>query len=87
MRHYRPFYFYRLINLQPSAPPLALLPLVAREMRAWLSGSPHRVAVLHCKGSFLHLHPRLPLVTLVCQLGKGVLGLWLARISYLWMTT
>ncbi|KAK0197271.1 hypothetical protein F5146DRAFT_1014777 [Armillaria mellea] len=31
------------------APPLALLPLVAREMRAWLSGSPHRVAVLHCK--------------------------------------
>ncbi|KAK0459561.1 uncharacterized protein EV420DRAFT_1269032 [Desarmillaria tabescens] len=31
------------------APPLALMPLVAREMRAWLSGSPHRVAVLHCK--------------------------------------
>ncbi|KAK0210590.1 hypothetical protein DFS33DRAFT_1294191 [Desarmillaria ectypa] len=31
------------------APPLALLPLVAREMHAWLSGSPHRVAVLHCK--------------------------------------
>ncbi|PBK77978.1 phosphatases II [Armillaria solidipes] len=31
------------------APPLALLPLVAREMRSWLSGSPHRVAVLHCK--------------------------------------
>ncbi|KAF8167400.1 hypothetical protein B0H34DRAFT_681736 [Crassisporium funariophilum] len=31
------------------APPLAVMPLVAREMRAWLSGSPDRVAVLHCK--------------------------------------
>ncbi|KIY71806.1 hypothetical protein CYLTODRAFT_418520 [Cylindrobasidium torrendii FP15055 ss-10] len=31
------------------APPLALLPLIAREMRTWLSGSPERVAVLHCK--------------------------------------
>ncbi|EIW77207.1 hypothetical protein CONPUDRAFT_139208 [Coniophora puteana RWD-64-598 SS2] len=31
------------------APPLAVLPLVAREMRAWLDGSPDRVAVLHCK--------------------------------------
>ncbi|KAF9477325.1 phosphatases II [Pholiota conissans] len=31
------------------APPLAVMPLVAREMQAWLSGSPDRVAVLHCK--------------------------------------
>ncbi|KXN85563.1 Phosphatidylinositol 3,4,5-trisphosphate 3-phosphatase and dual-specificity protein phosphatase PTEN [Leucoagaricus sp. SymC.cos] len=31
------------------APPLAIMPLVAQEMRAWLSGSPERVAVLHCK--------------------------------------
>ncbi|THH32547.1 hypothetical protein EUX98_g1630 [Antrodiella citrinella] len=31
------------------APPLAILPLVAREMRTWLDGSPERVAVLHCK--------------------------------------
>ncbi|KAI0088840.1 phosphatases II [Irpex rosettiformis] len=31
------------------APPLAILALVAREMRAWLDGSPDRVAVLHCK--------------------------------------
>ncbi|KAF9447818.1 hypothetical protein P691DRAFT_670692 [Macrolepiota fuliginosa MF-IS2] len=31
------------------APPLPILPLVAREMRAWLSGSHERVAVLHCK--------------------------------------
>lgn len=33
-----------------SAPPLAILPLAVREMRAWLSGSPDRVIVLHCKG-------------------------------------
>ncbi|KAJ8701390.1 Telomerase protein component 1 [Pleurotus ostreatus] len=32
------------------APPLAIMPLLAREMRAWLSGSSERVAVLHCKG-------------------------------------
>ncbi|KAF7974862.1 hypothetical protein HWV62_11109 [Athelia sp. TMB] len=32
-----------------SAPPLAILPLAAREMRAWLQGSPERVIVLHCK--------------------------------------
>ncbi|KAF7430287.1 Telomerase protein component 1 [Pleurotus ostreatus] len=31
------------------APPLAIMPLLAREMRAWLSGSSERVAVLHCK--------------------------------------
>ncbi|RDB30349.1 Phosphatidylinositol 3,4,5-trisphosphate 3-phosphatase and dual-specificity protein phosphatase PTEN [Hypsizygus marmoreus] len=31
------------------APPLAIMPLLAREMRVWLSGSPDRVAVLHCK--------------------------------------
>ncbi|TFK20642.1 hypothetical protein FA15DRAFT_646688 [Coprinopsis marcescibilis] len=31
------------------APPLALLPLVAREMHDWLDKSPDHVAVLHCK--------------------------------------
>ncbi|TDL24633.1 phosphatases II [Rickenella mellea] len=31
------------------APPLAILPLVAREIREWLSGSSEHVAVLHCK--------------------------------------
>ncbi|KAF8970125.1 hypothetical protein BDZ97DRAFT_1725283 [Flammula alnicola] len=31
------------------APPLAMMPLVAREMHVWLKGSPDRVAVLHCK--------------------------------------
>ncbi|KAL1739279.1 hypothetical protein HDZ31DRAFT_69101 [Schizophyllum fasciatum] len=31
------------------APPLAIMPLVAREIRAWLDGSKERVAVLHCK--------------------------------------
>ncbi|KAG6909919.1 hypothetical protein DXG01_014439 [Tephrocybe rancida] len=31
------------------APPLIFMPLVAREMRAWLRGSSERVAVLHCK--------------------------------------
>ncbi|KAG5645498.1 hypothetical protein DXG03_005907 [Asterophora parasitica] len=31
------------------APPLAMMPLVSREMRSWLNGSPDRVAVLHCK--------------------------------------
>ncbi|KAH9926719.1 phosphatases II [Fomitopsis serialis] len=31
------------------APPLAILPLVAREIRAWLEPSKERVAVLHCK--------------------------------------
>jgi phosphatidylinositol-3,4,5-trisphosphate 3-phosphatase/dual-specificity protein phosphatase PTEN len=31
------------------APPLAIMPLVAREMNEWLRGSPERVAVLHCK--------------------------------------
>ncbi|KAJ3565885.1 hypothetical protein NP233_g7356 [Leucocoprinus birnbaumii] len=31
------------------APPLAIMPLVAREIRAWLDGSSERVAVLHCK--------------------------------------
>jgi phosphatidylinositol-3,4,5-trisphosphate 3-phosphatase/dual-specificity protein phosphatase PTEN len=32
------------------APPLALMPLVAREMHAWLDGSSERVVVIHCKG-------------------------------------
>ncbi|KIM42319.1 hypothetical protein M413DRAFT_27108 [Hebeloma cylindrosporum] len=31
------------------APPLVIMPLVAREMNAWLNGSHDRVAVLHCK--------------------------------------
>lgn len=31
------------------APPLAVLPLAAREISNWLRGSPDRVAVLHCK--------------------------------------
>ncbi|KAJ7057885.1 phosphatases II [Mycena amicta] len=31
------------------APPLAVMPLVAREMAEWLDGAPERVAVLHCK--------------------------------------
>ncbi|KAH7882372.1 hypothetical protein F5I97DRAFT_1816987 [Phlebopus sp. FC_14] len=30
-------------------PPFSILPLVTREMGAWLSGSESRVAVLHCK--------------------------------------
>lgn len=34
-----------------SAPPLAILPLVAREIKLWLDGSSERVAVLHCKGT------------------------------------
>ncbi|KAJ7145364.1 phosphatases II [Mycena crocata] len=31
------------------APPLAIMPLAAREMAEWLDGSPDRVVVLHCK--------------------------------------
>ncbi|KAJ7787158.1 phosphatases II [Mycena olivaceomarginata] len=31
------------------APPLAIMPLAAREMTDWLDGSPERVIVLHCK--------------------------------------
>ncbi|KAJ7076063.1 phosphatases II [Mycena belliarum] len=31
------------------APPLAILPLAAREMTQWLDGAPERVIVLHCK--------------------------------------
>ncbi|KAF7300639.1 Phosphatases II [Mycena chlorophos] len=31
------------------APPLAFMPLVAREIANWLDGAPERVAVLHCK--------------------------------------
>lgn len=30
-------------------PPLAILPLVSREIHAWVTGSKDRVAVLHCK--------------------------------------
>ncbi|CCM04740.1 uncharacterized protein FIBRA_06929 [Fibroporia radiculosa] len=35
--------------LTHRAPPLAILPLVAREMRTWLEADPVHVAVLHCK--------------------------------------
>ncbi|KAF7323923.1 Phosphatases II [Mycena kentingensis (nom. inval.)] len=31
------------------APPLAIMPLVAREIGEWLDGDPERVAVVHCK--------------------------------------
>ncbi|KAJ6631161.1 hypothetical protein B0H10DRAFT_1981154 [Mycena sp. CBHHK59/15] len=31
------------------APPLAIMPLAAREMSVWLDGAPERVVVLHCK--------------------------------------
>ncbi|KAF7289897.1 Phosphatases II [Mycena indigotica] len=31
------------------APPLAIMPLVAREISEWLDGAPERVVVLHCK--------------------------------------
>ncbi|KAH8827196.1 phosphatases II [Flagelloscypha sp. PMI_526] len=31
------------------APPLAVMPLLAREMKVWHSGSPERVSVVHCK--------------------------------------
>ncbi|KAJ7234611.1 hypothetical protein B0H12DRAFT_1212542 [Mycena haematopus] len=39
----------REIELFFSAPPLAIMPLAAREMADWLNGSPERVIVLHCK--------------------------------------
>jgi len=49
-----------LFIITHSAPPLAILALVAWEMRLWLDGSPERVAVLHCKGTplsmLLHWH-------------------------------
>lgn len=38
-----------------SVPPFAYLPLITREIHAWLSGSDARVAVLHCKGTCLCL--------------------------------
>lgn len=38
-----------------SAPPLAIMPLAAREMSVWLDGAPDRVVVLHCKGAFCPL--------------------------------
>lgn len=31
------------------APPLSLLPLAVREMKAWLDADPERVAIIHCK--------------------------------------
>ncbi|KAG8781483.1 Telomerase protein component 1 [Ceratobasidium sp. 428] len=47
-------YFYNRVSRYPfpdhHAPPLAILPLAAREMREWLAGDEHRVVVLHCKG-------------------------------------
>ncbi|KAG9104575.1 Telomerase protein component 1 [Ceratobasidium sp. 392] len=46
-------YFYNRVSRYPfpdhHAPPLAILPLAAREMREWLAGGEHRVVVLHCK--------------------------------------
>ncbi|TRM68147.1 hypothetical protein BD626DRAFT_424809 [Schizophyllum amplum] len=46
-------YFDNRVSRYPfpdhHSPPLAIMPLVAREMRAWLDGSKDRVAVLHCK--------------------------------------
>ena len=62
------------IRLRSSAPPLSVIPLLAREMRAWFNGSPDRVAVLHCKGFLL-------VKTMLCKLtfhfplaGKGRSG-------------
>jgi phosphatidylinositol-3,4,5-trisphosphate 3-phosphatase and dual-specificity protein phosphatase PTEN len=57
-----------------SAPPLALLPLAAREMHAWLQGSPDRVIVLHCKGGYRISRQFLYLMTLPTQAGKGRSG-------------
>ncbi|KAJ1302056.1 hypothetical protein OPQ81_000890 [Rhizoctonia solani] len=46
-------YFHGRVSRYPfpdhHAPPLAILPLAAREMREWLAGGEHRVVVLHCK--------------------------------------
>ncbi|QRV81977.1 Dual specificity phosphatase, catalytic domain [Ceratobasidium sp. AG-Ba] len=46
-------YFYNRVSRYPfpdhHAPPLAILPLAAREIREWLAGGEHRVVVLHCK--------------------------------------
>jgi phosphatidylinositol-3,4,5-trisphosphate 3-phosphatase/dual-specificity protein phosphatase PTEN len=30
-------------------PPLPLLPLAVREMKAWLDGGDERIAIIHCK--------------------------------------
>ncbi|KAF8067782.1 hypothetical protein FPV67DRAFT_1669665 [Lyophyllum atratum] len=50
---YDPSFFDGRVSRYPfpdhHAPPLPMMPLVAREMRAWLQGSPDRVAVIHCK--------------------------------------
>ncbi|KAF7761729.1 hypothetical protein Agabi119p4_9721 [Agaricus bisporus var. burnettii] len=50
---YDPQYFEGRVSRYPfpdhHAPPLAIMPLAAREMRAWLNSSPERVVVLHCK--------------------------------------
>ncbi|KAF5390012.1 hypothetical protein D9757_003807 [Collybiopsis confluens] len=50
---YPPETFHGRVSRYPfpdhHAPPLAIMALVAREMRIWLDGSPERVAVLHCK--------------------------------------
>ncbi|KAL5637929.1 hypothetical protein ACGC1H_002260 [Rhizoctonia solani] len=46
-------YFHGRVSRYPfpdhHAPPLAILPLAAREMQEWLAGGEHRVVVLHCK--------------------------------------
>ncbi|KAH7345635.1 hypothetical protein B0J17DRAFT_640630 [Rhizoctonia solani] len=50
---YQKEYFHGRVSRYPfpdhHAPPLAILPLAAREMREWLAGGEHRVVVLHCK--------------------------------------
>ncbi|CUA71045.1 hypothetical protein RSOLAG22IIIB_04437 [Rhizoctonia solani] len=46
-------YFHGRVSRYPfpdhHAPPLAILPLAAREMQEWLAGGEYRVVVLHCK--------------------------------------
>ncbi|KAJ7910641.1 phosphatases II [Mycena leptocephala] len=50
---YSPSFFDGRVSRYPfpdhHAPPLAIMPLAAREMSDWLDGSPERVIVLHCK--------------------------------------
>ncbi|KAG6880011.1 hypothetical protein C0992_008218 [Termitomyces sp. T32_za158] len=55
------------------APPLAFMPLVAREMGAWLHGSPERIAVLHCKGMYTSYRCR-SFQLRPCAAGKGRSG-------------
>lgn len=43
--------FLPVLTMSKSAPPLAILPLAAREMKQWLEGGQNRAVVLHCKGA------------------------------------